>query len=65
MTVPGFCNTVDIILKQLFIKGEQTSRGKGLTYGEGKILPYMTYERVEVIDSEGKRAWLSPIPVNR
>lgn len=39
--------------------------GEGLTYGEGMILPHMTFERVEVVDSEGRRAWLSPMAVNR
>ncbi len=45
--------------------GDRMIIGKNLTGGEGKILPHMTFERVEVVDSEGRRAWTSPIAVNR
>ena len=37
--------------------------GKNLTHAEARVLPHMTFERVEVVDSEGRRAWTSPIRV--
>lgn len=44
--------------------GDRVISGHNITGGQGMILPHMTFERVEVEDSEGRRAWLSPIPVN-
>lgn len=43
---------------------DRVAFGHGITHGESRILPHMTFERVEVVDRLGRRAWASPIPVN-